>query len=217
MVDPGVRLADVGSDHAYLPIYLCAKGITPQAIASDINAGPVESAVNHINEYGMADKVHAVRADGLCGIDEFYPDCITVLGMGGELIVSILDCAGWIKLRKVSLVLQPMTHAELLYKFLLNNGFSIEDEKICRTGERDDRIYRLIKARYTGNFGTCGDSEALIGKINIERLKKEHADTDKAYVQRIISVYLTRIKGKENSGLDTARERKIVSELDSLL
>lgn len=217
MVDLGARLADIGSDHAYLPIYLCAEGKINEAVASDINAGPVASAEKNIKEYGMSDKIVAVRADGLCGIDEFSPDCVTVLGMGGELIISILASAEWIKSRRVSLILQPMTHAELLYKFLLNNGFSIEDEKICRTDKRDDRIYRLVKSRYTGIFSDCSDVEALIGRANIKRLADENTETDRAYVKKIINIYRARIRGKESSGRMAQRERDIVSELESLI
>ena len=96
MVPRGARLADIGSDHAYLPIALCLENKIGAALASDINEGPVAAAVANIQKNGLGDRILAVRADGLDKTKEFAPDCITVLGMGGELIVSILSKAPWI-------------------------------------------------------------------------------------------------------------------------
>ena len=213
LVPNGARLADIGSDHAYLPIALCLEGKINCALASDINDGPVAAAVANISRNGLASKIKAIWADGLDGALDFDPDCITVLGMGGELIVSILDRAEWIKNEKITLVLQPMTHPEILSKYLAKNGFDIVDEVIVCDRGRDDRIYRVISARYSGKPYELCEVAALIGAKNIERLD----NVTKAYVERQISVFESRVKGKKIAGQDVSGEEKLICEMKKIL
>ena len=209
MVPRGARLADIGSDHAYLPIALCLENKIECALASDINEGPVAAAVTNIHKNGLSDRIVAVRADGLDKTRNFAPDCITVLGMGGELIVSILDKADWVKDGGITLVLQPMTHPEILAKYLAQEGFDIIDEKIVRDGSRDDRIYRVVCAKFDGKRRELTEAEALVGKINLA----SGDDVSRAYIERIIRVFTVRIEGKRGAGGDTSREESVVDEL----
>ena len=213
MVPQGARLADIGSDHAYLPIALCLEGKIEYALASDINEGPVASARANIAKSGLVDRIEAIRANGLDKARDFAPDCITVLGMGGELIVTILERAEWVRDGGITLVLQPMTHAEILAEYLAENGFEVIDENIVSVGERDDRIYRLIKAKYDGKKRDIGRVEALIGKINLER----GDEVTKRYIGRMIAVLNTKIAGKEKAALDTSAEKALISELEKYL
>ena len=213
MVPKGARLADIGSDHAYLPIALCLENKIECALASDINEGPVRAAVANIHKNGLSDRIVAVRADGLDKTRDFSPNCITVLGMGGELIVSILDKADWVKSEDVTLVLQPMTHPEILAKYLAENGFDIIGEKIVRDGTRDDRIYRIICAKFDGKRRELTEAEALVGKLNLA----SGDETAKAYVERIIRVFSVRIAGKSGAGADASFEESVVNELKSYL
>ncbi len=213
MVPRGSRLADIGSDHAYLPIALCLENKIEAALASDINEGPVEAAVANIHKNGLGNRIVAVRADGLDKTRDFAPDCITILGMGGELIVSILDKAEWVKDEKITLVLQPMTHPEILAKYLADNGFDVIDEKIVRDGGRDDRIYRIICARYDGKQREFTEAEALVGKINIER----GDGVTRAYIEKNIRVLETRIVGKARAGDGAEDEKRLAYELKSYL
>lgn len=213
LVPRGSRLADIGSDHAYLPIALCLEGKIEYALASDINEGPVASARGNIAKNGLTERISCARADGLDGAREFAPDCVTVLGMGGELIVSILERAEWVRDERITLVLQPMTHSEILAEYLAENGFDVEDERMVSVGERDDRIYRLIKARFDGKKRRIGRIEALVGRINLDRAD----EATKRYVNRIMAVLKAKIEGKEKALADTSEERKIYSELDEYL
>ena len=212
-VPKGARLADIGSDHAYLPISLCLDGKIECALASDINEGPVAAAIANIGKNGLSDKIKAIRADGLDSAREFAPDCITVLGMGGELIVSILERADWIRDEKITLVLQPMTHPEILSAYLAKNGFEVVDEVIVCDGGRDDRIYRIIAAKYCGVEYCLTEVEALIGKNNIERCDP----VTRAYIERQIRVLESRICGKQSAGQDTCNEDKLVFEMKKIL
>ena len=145
----GRLLADIGTDHAYLPIYLCEQGrLTPVtagngeslcAIASDINKGPVERADQHVAAAGLSSVIRTHQTDGLTGLDVYDPDDIVIFGMGGELIAAILESAPWVNREGRRLILQPMTHAEKLRAYLLSSGFAIVGETLSREGER---LYR---------------------------------------------------------------------------
>lgn len=213
MVPQGARLADIGSDHAYLPIVLCLENKIEYALASDINEGPVAAAIANIYKNRLDGRIVAVKADGLDKTREFSPDCITILGMGGELIVSILDKADWIKDEKITLVLQPMTHAEILTKYLAEQGFAIVEETIVCDGGREDRIYRIISAKFDGIARNLTDSEALIGKINLDR----GDEVTRAFVKKNIRVLQTRIDGKARSNADAETEKALVCELQAYL
>ena len=202
-------LADIGSDHAYLPIHLAQTGRIQRALASDINLGPVEAARKNIISYGVSDKVIAQRSDGLDGVESFAPDCITVLGMGGELIVRIIDRAPWVRNKKIRLILQPMTHGEILSRYLCEQGFEIVDETILREGERDDRIYRIIVAEFDGVKRELTDVEHYIGRLNLKR-KPDGAET---YIKRLIYMLETRRQGRLLGGLDCTGEDKLIDEL----
>ena len=156
----GHLLCDVGTDHAYLPIFLCQSGIlTPVrtadgsrlcAIASDINEGPVDRATVHIAAAGLSDRIRTIRTDGLHGLEDYHPTDIILFGMGGELIVSVLQAAPWVRDPAIRLILQPMTHPEKLRRFLFENGFSLVGEVLSREelSRRETRIYQTICAAY---------------------------------------------------------------------
>ncbi len=149
----GRLVADIGTDHAYLPIYLCEQrrltpvtlmnGETLCAIAADINRGPVERADQHIAEARLTKYIKTLQTDGLTGLDAFDPADIIIFGMGGELIASILAAAPWAGGVGKRLILQPMTHAEKLREYLFSAGFAIIGETLSREG---DRIYQTICA-----------------------------------------------------------------------
>ncbi len=182
---PGAVFADIGTDHAYLPVSLCLRGTAPSGVASDLREGPCRRAAGNIEKAGLSDRISVVRADGLDGIERFSPEDIYILGMGGELIAAIIGRSEYAKKSGVRLILQPMTHPERLRAFLLGDGFEITDEKLVSDqaggpgGSRGGRgarscIYQLICARYTGERRIPQDTpeEAavlLLGKINIEK------------------------------------------------
>ena len=149
----GRLVADIGTDHAYLPIYLCQQrkltpvtarnGDTLCAVAADINKGPVERADQHIAEARLTKYIRTVRTDGLTGLDVYDPEDIIIFGMGGELIAAILEAAPWVYTAGKRLILQPMTHAEKLREYLLKTGYAIVGETLSREG---DRIYQTLCA-----------------------------------------------------------------------
>ena len=157
----GSVIADVGTDHAWLPIYLLSKGIATRAVASDINEGPLCRARINIPK-ALKSKIELRLTDGLCGIEDFGADDILICGMGGELIARILADAPFTKNEKLRLILQPMTKAPYLREFLLREGFEITDEKLAL----DDRIYQIICAEYRSKCESYSPIELLLGKKN---------------------------------------------------
>ena len=120
----GAVIADVGTDHAYLPIALCLAGRISGGVVTDINKGPIERAMANIRAHQLDGRLAAIHTDGLRGAEKYSPTDITILGMGGELIAGIISRAEWTKDKSIRLCLQPMTHAEILRGYLAENGYT---------------------------------------------------------------------------------------------
>lgn len=165
LVRNGAFVADIGTDHGYLPIYLMSIGTISGAVASDVNKGPLHRAQENILKYSFDKKIFTKLANGLDGIDEFSPTDIMICGMGGELIATILDRSEYIKKSGIRLILQPMTSIYELREYL-SSGFSVIDEKIvCEDG----KIYQIICAEYDGKSHSYTKAELELGKRNIEK------------------------------------------------
>lgn len=142
----GRRLADIGSDHAYLPIYAVSHGICPSAVATDVRKGPVTSAREHIEKAGLSDRIEVRLGDGLTVIDRSEAESVVIAGMGGELIAELLTNAPFAFDGDQQWLFQPMSHSEALRRFLLTHGFSLIEDTVISAGKR---LYSLIHARYT--------------------------------------------------------------------
>ena len=131
MVPAGAVVADIGSDHGYLPVYLLQSGRIPSAIAGDINALPLQHGRQTAEEYGVAQQMEFRLCNGLADFAAGEADCIVIAGMGGENIVSIMGNAPWLKgAAAPRLLLQPMSKPELLRRWLCENGYRILREKL---------------------------------------------------------------------------------------
>lgn len=204
----GARIADVGTDHAYLPIYLLLTDRITGAVASDINIGPVERARENIYSFGAENKISLLLTDGLFGIEEYAPDDIFILGMGGELIVDIVSSAKWLKNPNLRLVLQPMTHPEAVREYLSQNGFSIIDELLVK----EEKIYQIICAEYSGEKENLDACELMLGKINIQK----NTELLGELLERTKSVFLERVRGKEKANVDASEEKRIINGIEKL-
>ena len=207
----GEFIADVGTDHAYLPIYLYTKGIIRGAVVSDINEGPIERAEKNIREFSCEKKITPILCDGLAKIGEYSPDTVFILGMGGELIVNIISNAEWLKKNGTRLVMQAMTHTEILREYLINNGFEISDEAIVE----DSKIYQITVATYNcnANITKADKLELRFGKINL--LKREPILL-KA-LMREKEILGARLDGKKKAGLDGGEDAELLSLIENYL
>ena len=154
-VRPGSRLADVGTDHGYLPIRLLLDGVVPFAIASDVRPGPLSSAKENAERYGVSEQMDCRLCDGLSDVLPGEADDVTIAGMGGELILRILKEAPWACEDNMRLILQPMTMAPELRRGLLELGMDITREiAVSAAG----RVYSVICAEKPAQpICTCGE------------------------------------------------------------
>ncbi|MDR7000438.1 tRNA (adenine(22)-N(1))-methyltransferase TrmK [Neobacillus niacini] len=177
-VQNGAKIADIGSDHAYLPCFLAKKGTISLAIAGEVVEGPFKSAARNVQSEGLADIVSVRLGDGLEVIEPGEVDCITIAGMGGTLIATILD-KGKEKLQKVMrLVLQPNISASSIRKWLLDHQWELIAEEIL---EEDGKIYEVLAAEKGDPYKPYGNTqlelELLVGpfllKTKDETFKKK--------------------------------------------
>lgn len=174
-------VADVGTDHGYLPIYLVNKGICERAIAADVNEGPLGAARKNIALVKVKDRIETVLSDGLKNIS--CADCVTIAGMGGELIAGIL---GYRKENMKRFVLQPQRSYDMLRCFLAKNGFEIKKEALAKEG---DKMYCAFYAEYTGKAYEISTKEALLGKRELfedAELYKEYVAYRKREVEKAL-------------------------------
>ncbi len=142
----GSKVADIGTDHGFLPIYLMREGIAACAIASDVREGPAAVARKNIRKADLSDRIAVRVGDGLAPISPDEADDIVIAGMGGETIVEILDAAPWVIDVRCRLILQPMSHAEILREWLYTHGFSTVTERLL---EDVGRKYIVLVTEYT--------------------------------------------------------------------
>lgn len=170
-VQTGARFADVGTDHGFLPAWLLQTGRIKSAIASDIRPGPLESARYTAERYELAGRIDFRLCAGLDGIRADEADTVAIAGMGGETIIEILRRARW-DWNGVTLLLQPMSRAELLRPWLAGNGFAIEAERLTR-----DRgiLYTVLLVR-AGEMPSLSRAEAWCGRgLSADPLYREYA------------------------------------------
>lgn len=143
LVSPGMRAADIGTDHAYVPVWLVQTGRSPEAIAMDVNEGPLQHARAAIRRAGLEKKIQVRLSDGLEKLAPGEADSIVIAGMGGALTIRILK-DGADKLKEVKeLILGPQSEVADVRRYLRRNGFRICREKMVL---EDGKYYALIKA-----------------------------------------------------------------------
>ncbi len=158
----GSKLADIGTDHAYLPVWLCRRGVCPSAIAADINPEPLSRGRLTIEAAGMSGRVEARLSDGMKSIAADEADDFVLAGMGGELIARIIDDCSYAKAPEKRFIMQPMTRSELLIRYLCENGYSIVKQDCCEAG---GKCYTVIAASYTGIRGEDDELFYYTGKL----------------------------------------------------
>lgn len=169
MVRAGNAVADIGTDHAYLPAYLVLNGITPKALACDVRKGPLENAQKTVEHYGIEDKITLRLSDGFDEIEPYEAQDFVMCGMGGTLMEQLAKRAYWLKDKSKRIIVQPQSHAEDIRRFFVENGFKILFEDACIDG---GKLYCAMAAEYTGEIKEVPLSYIYTGKLP-ECAKKE--------------------------------------------
>lgn len=163
MVDNDARIADIGTDHAYLPIDLVANKRVSFAIASDVAAGPLNNAKSDIERAGLVDKIQTRLGSGLQTItNDDHIDTVIIAGMGGRLIVDLLDEAPLFP----TLILEPNVGEPLVRKWLMDHQYQIVDEQIIDTA---GHIYELIKAKLTNKVNQLSPEQIEFGPFLLQQ------------------------------------------------
>lgn len=208
-------VADIGTDHALLPIKLVLDG-HPCAAACDIREGPCERARRNIEKFGLGDKIKVFCRPGLDRIEDFAPDNIFICGMGGEMIASILGASDYPKNSRCRLILQPQSMQDVLRRYLCSNGFSINRESVVHDS---GKYYQLILAEYDGIGRELNGTEQRLGHLNIERARRELSPVDKGWLNFVLSAAKRRIDGRKNaiSSADDPVDTAMTDEIEKIL
>ena len=164
MVDRGAVVADIGTDHAHLPIYLVNNNVCPSALACDIKESPLESGRQNIVLCHLEDKIQTRLSDGLSNIKSNEADTFTIAGMGGDMIIHILSSCPYIFDDKYTLILQPMTKYPTLMGWLFDNGFEILRQECIHEGKH---CYTVIKACFSGEKIPHEPEDEFLGKLDL--------------------------------------------------
>ena len=173
LVTPGHRLADIGTDHGYIPIYLCQKHVIPSAVAMDIGKGPLQQATAHIGQCGLSDMIETRLSDGLAALQPGEADTILIAGMGGGLVQKILSEGAQVLTGREELILQPQSEITQVRQYLRQCGFQITEEEMIL---EDGKYYPMMKVIQQKKEESQTDtvSEQMEDAFGPVLLKKRH-------------------------------------------
>lgn len=179
-------VADIGTDHAYLPIYLIQQGRCQKAIASDVRMGPVRVADRNISKYKLCDKVETRMGSGLETLEKNEADAVIIAGMGGTLVAELLENSAEKIQSEAVLVLQPMNDLDIVRKWLYEHKFDIFDEELSAEG---NKIYCVMAARFDGQNKHYKDFQLHVGEHLIkkrDRLLLPYCEMKVRQIERVL-------------------------------
>ncbi len=206
MVSAGKTLADIGTDHAFLPIELVREGKTPSALALDIGEGPLLAAKEHIMEAALQDRIKTRISDGFQALLSGEAETAVIAGMGGALIIRILSAKDPRTLGIEELVLGPQSEEKEVRRFLQENGYRMTDERYV---EEDGKFYVLIKAE-NGEEPALSEAEERFGRVALQKkdpLCRRWLEKRKRVLNEILDSLPPNEKGRK-------RREEVLKELD---
>lgn len=215
-VTKGSIVADIGTDHGYIPIYLVEEGISPRAFAMDVRTGPLERAELHIREHGLEEKIEIRLSDGLEQLNPGEADCVVIAGMGGELMIHILEQGRklWTNVREW--ILSPHSEIEKMRYFLWQNGFQVVEEAMVLDEGKYYTVLKAIKENLENSGKESGEpwaGELRYGKLLIERkdpVLLSYLEQEKGKLEQV----LENLRG---SGADSERIRDRIGQVEQEL
>lgn len=180
--------ADIGTDHAYIPVYLCKNNKCKTAVASDIVKGPLERAKATIKKHNMESRISVRLGGGVSTLKKDEADVVLVAGMGGLIIADILKDGIDILKSVKNIILQPMTAVSDLREYLYNNNWKIEKEYLVKD---NGKLYNIMTVSYTEENSDYTDTDIYIGRYLIDN----KPELFKEYLDRKILKLNKKIKG----------------------
>ena len=204
-------LADIGTDHAYLPIFLAERRIIERAVASDINEGPLKKAEENIKSSGLSDKIECTLTNGAKALAGRGITDYTVCGMGGELIAEIVECADHLKDKNIRLILQPMSKQAHLRKYLQEAGFSIIAEAYSSDAGKD---YLCLACEFSGERREISDMDAELPTKGVPLSGRESM---KRYYLSKLNSFARAAEGKKKGFEDASDELSLIEKIKELI
>ena len=187
-------VADIGTDHGYIPVYLIKNSICDKVIATDINKGPLENAKSYIKKHGLDDSIDTRLGDGLRPVEPNEADTLIIAGMGGLLIMEILEESKNVTESIQNFILQPMVASDELRRYLYNNGYRIVDEKLAK---ESDKLYEIIYAKH-GKENFEKEIYFEIGKRLIENKDKNLPEFIRRKIEKLEKI-LNNLEDKDST------------------
>lgn len=204
LVTPGLRLADVGTDHGYIPLWLTERGVIPGAIAMDVNRGPLERAKENIRVHGLEGKIETRLSDGVAALKPGEAESVVIAGMGGGLVMKILEEGkeplGMVK----ELVLQPQSDIDRVREFLVREGYRITKERMVL---EDGKFYPMMHVVH-GTMEELSDIEYVYGPC----LLRERDECLRLYLEKEGQTLEGVKAGLLQSGTPRAKEKLVEIE-----
>ena len=210
-VRQGARFADIGTDHAYLPIFLLESGRIDYAVCSDINEGPLASARENAREAGVFDKIDFTLANGADALRDKSVTDVAVCGMGGELIADIIGRADFLRKGEVRLILQPMSKFSSLRRELALLGYETEAEEYSAS---QGKFYLTICASYSGEAREIDETEAEFGK---EKFLTDISGAKRDFLTRRRDALKRAALGKQAGGENAESENRLYAYINDIL
>lgn len=193
-------VADIGTDHGYIPIYMIQQNLAQSAVAMDVNKGPLERASQNIKSYRMEKSITTRLSDGMAELKEEEADCVIIAGMGGLLTIRILEAGRTVLQTVDTLVLQPQSEIGQVRIWLSEHGYRITDEDMVLD---DGKYYPMMRAEH-GEQEAWTEQEYAFGKYLIQKrnpvlkefLKKE---------ERLCREILNSLDGKSGEHIEKRR------------
>lgn len=206
-VNPCSCVADIGTDHAYLPVYLCMTGKAERGIASDIRKGPLMRAKATIHRYGMQTRIETRLGPGVDTLTVGEAACIVIAGMGGLMIAQILDANPAIFAEATQILLQPMTAVPELRQYLWENGYTIQTETLAK---EEQKLYHILSVTAKRETEPPGKAELYFGK----RLLTDKPEHFEEYIQKQRKKLTRMAEGlRQSKSEDAAARLKETQEL----
>ena len=216
LVSDGKKIADIGTDHGYIPVYLLKEGKVPFAVLADVNKGPLDNAHKEVIQNNLLDKVDLRLGSGIEILEIGEVEEVIIAGMGGILISELLEAKKEVAHNVEKLILQPMQAQEELRYYLLNNGYEILEEVLVR---EDFRIYEIIVAKYTGKNTIIEDE--IYYEVGIKLLENKDSLFN-YFIEKKIKTYssiVNKLEGKNGEAIDKKRKESEVAikKLENLI
>jgi tRNA (adenine22-N1)-methyltransferase len=204
-------VADIGTDHAYLPIFLLKTGVARFAYLTDINEGPLARAKENAEAAGLSGRFECILTDGAAALSGLSVTDFCICGMGGELIRDIISRAAFLRDGSIQLLLQPMSREGALREYLFKEGFSIEKEIYSFDA---GKYYAAFSVKFTGERLAPSAIECECGRVGVKIVDTE---CYRGYLNKKLDAYKRIVNGKREAGLSAPDEEKILAEYESRL